>query len=252
MQIGILANILGNLHALEAVINDCKLEKIEKFIILGNSIGYGPHDNKVLKLIHNLDVLYRLKGNQEKSLFSDESLNKLNVHLAQTIIKARENLESEELTVIEHCLENCLYLKKYYFLPEVPVFPGRILSQCDSLRIILHKFPQYCTISSFYHQSFIANLNEKNELFLSYKTPCVVPEDAPIFLSIGSVGYPGGGSVTAKYAVLDIDEGKIDFKESIYDYTMTQRDMQVAGISKALIRQLSPLFNKNFEEEKLT
>lgn len=251
MRIGVLANILGNLHALEAVIKDCKEEKIEKFIILGNSIGYGPHDNKVLKLIHNLDVLYRLKGNQEMSLFSEESLNKLNVHLAQTIIIAREKLDPEELTIIEHCLENCLYLKKFYFLPEVPIFPGRILSQSDSLRIILHKYPSYCTISSFNHQSFIANLNSKGELDISFKTPYTILQESPVFFSIGSVGYPGGGSATAKYAVLDTGEGKIAFKESTYDYTMTQRDMQVAGISKALIRQLSPLFNKNFEEEKL-
>jgi hypothetical protein len=250
MRIGILANILGNLHALEAVIKDCKEEKIEKFIILGNSIGYGPHDSKVLKLIHNLDVLYRLKGNQEKSLFSEESLNKLNVHLAQTIINSRETLDAEELTIIDHCLENCLYLKKFYFLPEVPIFPGRILSQCDSLRILLHKYPLYCIISSFYHQSFIANLNAKDELDITFKTPYSIPLESPVFFSIGSIGYPGGGSVTAKYGVLDITEGKITFKESTYDYTMTQRDMQVAGISKALIRQLSPLFNKNFEEEK--
>lgn len=250
MRLGLLANILGNMHALNSVMHNIKDDSIDEFIILGNSIGYGPHDNQVLKIIRSLKVRYHLKGNQESALFSNESLNKLNIHLAHTIVKARNLLEPEQLNFLEHCLESCIHLKKYYLLPEVKIYPGRILNQSDSIRIILHRFPLYSIISSFYHQPFIAKLNDKDELDISFKTPFTIPQNPPIFLSIGSVGYPGGGSVTAKFAILDTDEGKITFRESIYDYTMTQRDMQVAGMPKALIRQLSPLFNKNFEEEK--
>lgn len=251
MRIGIMANILGNMHALNSVMDAIKEDDIEAFIVLGNTIGYGPHDNQVLKIIRKLKVLYHLKGNQESALFSDETLNKLTIHLAHTIVKARESLDSDQLTFLEHCLESCVHLKKYYLLPEVKIYPGRILNQSDSIRILLHRFPKYSIISSFYHQPFIAQLNSKNELDITFKTPFNIPNETPSFLSIGSVGYPGGGSVTAKFAILDIDEGKLTFRESIYDYTMTQRDMQVAGMSKALIRQLSPLFNKNFEEEKI-
>jgi hypothetical protein len=249
MRLALLANILGNMHALNAVMKDLNDASIDEFIILGNTIGYGPHDNQVLKLIHQQRVRYHLKGNQESALFSNEVLNKLNIHLAHTIIKARESLDPEQLTFLEHCPESCVHLKRYHLLPEVKIIPGRILNQSDSIRILLQKFPQYATISSFYNQSFIATLDAKGEIEISFKTPFNIPEDLPTFLSVGSVGYPGGGSVTAKFGILDTDEGKITFRESIYDYTMTQRDMQVAGMSKALIRQLSPLFNKNFEEE---
>lgn len=250
MRIAILSNILGNIHAFNAVLADIEKISVEKFIILGNTIGYGPHDQQVLKSIQKLDVIYHLKGNQEKSLFSDEALNKLNVHLAQTIIKSRETIGNENLTLLEHCRENCLHLKRYYFLPEAEIYPGRILNQHDSIRILMTKFSNYNIISSFYHQSFLATLNNQNEMQISFKTPCELPIDAPSFLSVGSVGYPGGGSVTAHYAILDTNEGKAWFRESIYDYTKTQRDMLVAGISKALIKQLSPLYNKSFEDEK--
>lgn len=257
MRLGILANILGNMHALNSVMTDLKEENIDEYIILGNTIGYGPHDNQVLKLIRQLKVRYHLKGNQEKALFSNEALNKLNLHLAHTIVKARESLEPDQLTFLEHCLESCIHLKQYYLLPEVNIYPGRILNQSDSIRILLHRYPQNTIISSFYHQPFIAQLNAKDELDITFKSPFNIPKETstlsiqnlPHFLSIGSVGYPGGGSVSAKFAILDTDEGKITFRESIYDYTMTQRDMQVAGLPKALIRQLSPLFNKSFEEE---
>lgn len=249
MRVGILANILGNMHALQSVMQSIKDDSVDEYIILGNTIGYGPHDNQVLKLINQLNVRYHLKGLQESALFSNEDLNKLNIHLSNTIVKARESLDPEQLNFLEHCLESCVHLKRYFLLPDVKIYPGRILNQSDSLRILLHRHPNYSIISSFYHQTFIAQLNSNNELDISFKTPFLIPIDAPTFLSIGSVGYPGSGSVTAKFAILDTDEGIISFRESIYDYTMTQRDMQVAGMSKALIRQLSPLYNKNFEEE---
>ena len=127
MRVGILANILGNLHALNAVMKDIKEFAVDEFIILGNTVGYGPHDMQVLKLIRQLKVRYHLKGNQEKSLFSNEFLNKLNVHLALTIMKARESLEPEQLTFLEYCPESCVHLKRYYLLPEVKIYPGRIL-----------------------------------------------------------------------------------------------------------------------------
>jgi len=67
MKIGILADIHGNQFALESVLEIAKKEKVEKFLILGDVVGYYYYPNRVLDLINDWDYLL-IKGNHEEIL----------------------------------------------------------------------------------------------------------------------------------------------------------------------------------------
>ena len=67
MKIGVLSDIHGNNYALEKVVDEALNLKVEKFFILGDSVGYYYHPDKVLNILSsvNCDVI---KGNHEQLL----------------------------------------------------------------------------------------------------------------------------------------------------------------------------------------
>ena len=60
-----LGDIHGNIEALEAVLKDIDIEKPDKIIVLGDTIGYGPNPRECLKKVYEeADIV--LIGNHEK------------------------------------------------------------------------------------------------------------------------------------------------------------------------------------------
>jgi putative phosphoesterase len=69
MKIGVLSDIHGNHYALKEVLNDARLENVNRLIILGDLVGYYYYPNLVLDLISEwgFDII---KGNHEEILFN--------------------------------------------------------------------------------------------------------------------------------------------------------------------------------------
>ena len=64
MRVAFLSDIHGNLPALRATIDDAGA--IDKYIILGDVVNYGPWSNECVMLLENLNNCIKLKGNHEE------------------------------------------------------------------------------------------------------------------------------------------------------------------------------------------
>ena len=65
MKIGILADIHGNIFALNEVLKDARKEDINQFIILGDILMVGPAPAEVFKIIKGLKPICWIKGNTD-------------------------------------------------------------------------------------------------------------------------------------------------------------------------------------------
>lgn len=248
MRIAVLSNIYGNKYALKSVLDQIEEQEVDELVILGNSTGFGPHNFQILKMLRQQRILYHLKGKLEEGMFSDKQINKLNLHLANTMIDAKQNLDDESKSFLDSAPNTFLHDKKYFFMPSPETFPDRMINEVETILISLKKHNHKVTISSCNHSSFVLEYDKKNEPVINLKRKIILSDNVQTFISVGSVGYPTSGSITAKYMILDDNHGIIQFHEATYDFTKTQKDMQIAGISKILIRQLSPLYNKSMND----
>lgn len=79
MKLGILSDIHGNIHALEAVIADARKKGVNDFVFLGDLIMKGPASDKCLALLETLNLHAWVRGNcdecflAEQKPFSDDS-----------------------------------------------------------------------------------------------------------------------------------------------------------------------------------
>ena len=64
MRVGVISDIHGNQYALSAVLKTARKEGIEKFLVLGDIVGYYYHPEIVLNMLSEWDYEI-IKGNHE-------------------------------------------------------------------------------------------------------------------------------------------------------------------------------------------
>ncbi len=123
-RIALLADIHGNLEALESILENIKKQDIDEIICLGDSIGIGPNskecidlliDNNVKSVLGNYEI-YLLKGtNFDSSIVGEEK---------EHYKWVKDSLTDREITYIEKCpfyyqinieYEHLKFSKKYIF-----------------------------------------------------------------------------------------------------------------------------------------
>lgn len=70
MKIGIISDIHSNLEAFEFSLNYFENHKIDKLLILGDVIGYGPDPEECIKLARKADIV--LRGNHEEGIIKND------------------------------------------------------------------------------------------------------------------------------------------------------------------------------------
>ena len=63
----ILSDIHSNLHALRAVVRYARKHVIDRFVVLGDLVGYGAIPNETLALIRQLEPLVMVRGNHDRA-----------------------------------------------------------------------------------------------------------------------------------------------------------------------------------------
>ena len=205
MKILILADIHGNLSALDAVLKDAERFKPDCAAQLGDIIDYGMRSNEVTDRLHELSlpVVCSLWGNHEHSVMTGDytrfSSERGRVSAAFTKSRLSENtlrflndipskngfteftLEGKSFLAVHGSLEDCFWKS---------VFPYSDLSGYSKYDYVLsghshlaHSFPIFHRCDSSLYR------NKKRT----------------VFINPGSVGQPRNHDPRAQYAVLDTD-----------------------------------------------
>ena len=63
----IFSDIHSNLHALRIVLRYARKRAIEKYVLLGDLVGYGAHPNETLEVIRQLSPRVMVRGNHDRA-----------------------------------------------------------------------------------------------------------------------------------------------------------------------------------------
>ena len=66
MKYAIISDIHGNLEALEAVLEVCRMEKVDQYVCLGDVVGYNANPKECLDIVRALPELTIVKGNHDE------------------------------------------------------------------------------------------------------------------------------------------------------------------------------------------
>ena len=83
MKAAILSDIHANLEALNAVLQDCEREGVDRFWLLGDYVDYGANPIEVVSRLAGLNAEYIVAGNHDACLYNSSVRHSVTPHGAQ-------------------------------------------------------------------------------------------------------------------------------------------------------------------------
>ncbi|HMU93504.1 MAG TPA: metallophosphoesterase family protein [Anaerolineales bacterium] len=101
MRIAFISDIHGNFTALQAVLDDIKVQNIDEVICLGDTVSLGPQPREVLDRLRELNCVI-IKGNHDSAILDPEEAEKFEItsHLIPDLYWCRERLTKNDLDFI--------------------------------------------------------------------------------------------------------------------------------------------------------
>jgi diadenosine tetraphosphatase ApaH/serine/threonine PP2A family protein phosphatase len=218
MRIGIFSDIHANIEALTAVLDAYKNERIDKFICLGDTVGYGASPNECCDLVRqhasfcilgNHDAA--VAGRMDYSYYYDAARQALDLHASSL---SKENMDWLRALPYQrrdglnyYCHGSPLNLEEfeYIFAPEQAARCQTIWDELGEVTFIGH---------SHLCKSFALT---KDEVFEVVAPKFVIRPGHKYIVSVGSVGQPRDYDNRASYTIFDSDEKTFEFKRVAYD-----------------------------------
>ena len=238
----VLADIHANLPALQAVLADIDQQGIEQALVLGDSVGYGPHPKACIELLQQRDFTV-IKGNHDYAVAEGQFKHGFSTHARTVAAWTREQLDASELnwldTLPTHIRENEWLAvhgspvdKSYFF---AYVYRMSYEANLDNLqqRAIPICFHGHTNMTGIYYRTSRGLDNLCTDLLQSLHNynHCLI--------NPGSVGQPRDEDGTAaRYALYDPIDKKVTFRQVEYDFETTIADMQAYGLPDGLIQRL--------------
>ena len=236
MKYGILGDIHGNLEALTAVLEEMDTQGVEKYISVGDLVGYGANPIECIDTVRKLGTLV-VAGNHDFAAVDKLNIDFFNTYARESAIWTR-NILSEayknyirSLKLVEYC-DNFTVVHSTLYSPELFEY---IQTSYDAHL----SFEQQSTPLSFMGHSHVpVNFFKRKNVSFNMETEVRLDDQTKIMVNVGSIGQPRDENPDAVCVIYDSDEGMIRVVRVKYDVDKAARKIISAGLPEILAERL--------------
>ncbi|ACY16660.1 metallophosphoesterase family protein [Haliangium ochraceum] len=218
MRIGIFSDVHANIEALTAVLAAYESERIDKYVCIGDTVGYGASPNECCDIIRNL-ASYTILGNHDAavagrmdySYYYDAARNALDLHARVLSAENMSWLKSLPYQVhdegVAFCHGSPINLEEFEY-----IFSKEQAAQC------LEIWDDLATVTFIGHSHLCKSFALADEdVFEVVAEKFVIRPEHRYIVSVGSVGQPRDYDNRASYTIYDAAEKTFEFKRVAYD-----------------------------------
>lgn len=218
MRIAIFSDVHANIEALSAVFEAYKTERIDKFVCIGDVVGYGASPNECCDLIRT-KAAYTILGNHDAavagrmdySYYYDAARAALDMHAKLLSPENMTWLRSLPYEVRENEIHFChgspVNLEEFEY-----IFSVEQAARC------LEIWDQLGTVTFIGHSHLCKSFAlTREDVFEVVATKFAIRPDHRYIISVGSVGQPRDYDNRASYTIYDTEERVFEFKRVAYD-----------------------------------
>jgi diadenosine tetraphosphatase ApaH/serine/threonine PP2A family protein phosphatase len=218
MRIGIFSDVHANIEALTAVLDAFRSERIDKYVCIGDTVGYGASPNECCDIIRELAAFTILgnhdaavAGRMDYSYYYDAARNALDMH-ARLLSPANMTwLKSLPYQVqdgdVTFCHGSPVNLEEFEY-----IFSKEQAAQC------LDMWNELSTVTFIGHSHLCKSFAlTRTEVYEVVAEKFVIRPEHRYIISVGSVGQPRDYDNRASYTIYDSDEKTFEFKRAAYD-----------------------------------
>ncbi len=232
MRYAIFSDVHGNLEALESALRFFENQPIDRYVFLGDAVGYGASPNEVCDLIRPL-VAHTVLGNHDAAVAGRMPFDEYFEAAKQSLNWCTERLSSE----------NMEWLRSMPYTDEDETFaychgsPGDpegfdYLFSPDQVSDILQLGMELPKVTLIGHShltvAFRANGNEVESVI---QDEIDLNDDARYIITVGSVGQPRDRDPRCCCCTYDTEERVFRFHRLYYDVLTARQRIHDAGLS---------------------
>lgn len=242
MRFGILSDIHGNLEALDAVLEVLKGERIDRYLCLGDIVGYGASPNECLDRVIGLttDVI---AGNHDHAAIGKLDIATFNPFAAEAARWTRRQLTPAGRRYLAE-LPYTRRIGDLYAVHASPADPpawhyltslGRVIEGFEALSVGV----TVCVLGHTHSPGIFESRTAEDRCGEIPVQAHVMAPGSRYIVNVGSVGQPRDGDPRAAYCVFDVGERRLEIKRVSYDMETTQRKIRAAGLPDMLAERLA-------------
>ncbi|MCM8772745.1 MAG: metallophosphatase family protein [Candidatus Omnitrophica bacterium] len=233
MRIGIISDIHSNLESFERALFYFEKNKIDKLIICGDVIGYGPDPERCINLAENFAEVI-LRGNHEEGIINKEFIRfkeYARISLEWTIKEINEKIEKIKGWKEIEKMEDIIFVHASL----TDIFYKYILKLKDAEEEFEKLEGKICFVGHTHIPGgFIKKIeNGKIEKIISDfsgKMEIEIKEDFKYIINVGSVGFPRDGFPFVCVSIYDTDRRFFKLDRIEYDYKKTIQKIIEKGL----------------------
>ena len=246
VKLALLSDLHANLPALEACLAHAHSQGAQRFAILGDLVGYGPHPSEVVERCRELqhEGAIVLRGNHDS--FPVNPVLTGSTWADMTAAWTRKHLGDHQREWLEHLpltgLIDSVYLvhataeapeKWHYALDER--LASRSLDAATRNPEVRYVFGGHVHEQSLFYRG-----SGRSLMRFVPKAGVAIPVGPHRYwlATVGSVGQPRDGDTRANYALLDLGAQRLTFHRVAYDHLAVAREMRSVGLPEVLAARL--------------
>ena len=243
MRYLVLSDIHANLEALHAVLADTPAASVDRVLVLGDLVGYGPDPNEVTECIRGLPGAAVIRGNHDKVATGIEAADRFNQVAKQAVEWTTRVLTPENHEYLRSLTRGPLAIDDGIEICHGAPFDEDvyIFDELDVRRAARSTGRHLCL---FGHTHITAAFHISGHTLTQVWPRRSSPGDIPFnaegrwLMNCGAVGQPRDGDWRAAYGIVDTATQTMTMQRAEYDVVGTQAKILKAGLSDALARRL--------------
>lgn len=239
MRLGIFSDVHANHEALSAVVEAFAKHRIDRFVCLGDTVGYGASPNECCDVVRGLAAATILgnhdaavSGRMDYSYYYDAARQALDLHAAML---RSENMEWLRSLPYRHRDSGLLFCHgspvnieafDYIFAPEQAARCVSIWDELGEVTFIGHS--HLCKAFALTQADVYEVVAQQFE----------VREGHRYVISVGSVGQPRDNDWRASFTVYDTEARRFEFHRVAYDVEAAAKKIVAAELEQNFARRL--------------
>ncbi len=237
MKYAVIGDIHSNLEALTAVLNKCEELGVEKYLCIGDIVGYNADPATCLDKVRGLPLAGVVMGNHDEQASEDSELIGFNPQAAFAIEWTRQQLSDEQREYLKN-LRLSIQIGKITIVHATLDSPrrwGYIFDKHSAGASFSYQFSQIC----FCGHSHVPLAFEKFGTIAGGKYQEIKVQPGHKYLvNVGSVGQPRDGDWRSAFVCYDTNENIIRLYRVEYDIKTAQQKILDAGLPERLALRL--------------
>lgn len=240
MRIAVLSDIHSNLEALDAVIGHASRQDVDRYVCLGDVVGYGANPNECISLLLSLPDCPCILGNHDAAIL-DIPINMK--HAARkAILWTRSVLTKSSMWYLRE-MEDVIHWENISFCHSNPYRPRNWYYVAEKTYISSSFARSKAKVIFVGHTHVPVAITRKNFFCIYIRSPehsMVVPvaESNRQIFNGGSIGQPRDGDPRASYLIYDTSKSVIEFYRITYEVERAAQKILSLGLPEIFAKRL--------------